>query len=347
MKLLDLRSDTVTRPGPGMLQAMMLAEVGDDVYGDDPTVKKLEAMLAEQAGMEAAVFAPTGTQSNLMGLMAHCERGDEYIVGQTAHTYMWEGGGAAVLGSIQPQPLDFESDGSLNLDKVAMAIKANDIHHPRTTLLCLENTTQGRVLPLTWLKSIKPFCETHGLASHLDGARVFNAAVKLNVSLQTISSNFDSISICLSKGLGAPVGSVLCGNRALINKARRWRKVLGGGMRQAGFLAAAGIYALEHNVQRLQDDHDNAVYLANALAGIDEISVNPALLQTNMFEIRFDGNYQALYDHLFNKGITFPKYPRKSGNVRLVTHLDVTRNDLERVVAEIKTFYSCEVCRVC
>lgn len=340
MKLLDLRSDTVTRPGPGMLQAMMMAKVGDDVYGDDPTVKKLEAILAEQAGMEAAVFAPTGTQSNLMGLMAHCERGDEYIVGQTAHTYMWEGGGAAVLGSIQPQPLDFESDGSLNLDKVAMAIKANDIHHPRTTLLCLENTTQGRVLPLTWLKTIQPFCEMHGLASHLDGARVFNAAVKLDVSLHTISSNFDSISICLSKGLGAPVGSVLCGSHALINKARRWRKVLGGGMRQAGFLAAAGIYALQHNVQRLQDDHDNAVYLANALAGIDEVSVNPALLQTNMFEIHFDGNYQALNDHLFAKGITFPKYPRKSGNVRLVTHLDVTRNDLERVVAEIKAFYS-------
>lgn len=340
MKLLDLRSDTVTRPGPGMLKAMMMAEVGDDVYGDDPTVKKLEAMLAEQAGMEAAVFAPTGTQSNLMGLMAHCERGDEYIVGQTAHAYMWEGGGAAVLGSIQPQPLDFESDGSLNLDKVFLAIKGNDIHHPRTTLLCLENTTQGRVLPLTWLKTIKPFCETHGLASHLDGARVFNAAVKLNVSLQSISSNFDSISICLSKGLGAPVGSVLCGSRALINKARRWRKVLGGGMRQAGFLAAAGIYALEHNVQRLQDDHDNAVYLANALAGIDEVSVNLALLQTNMFEIHFDGNYQALYEHLFEKGIMLPKYPRKSGNVRLVTHLDVTRNDLERVVAGIKAFYS-------
>lgn len=340
MKLIDLRSDTVTKPGPGMRQAMMLAEVGDDVYGDDPTVKKLEAIMAENAGMEAAVFAPTGTQSNLMGLMAHCERGDEYIVGQTAHTYMWEGGGAAVLGSIQPQPLDFDSDGSLNLDKVAMAIKANDNHHPRTKLLCLENTTQGRVLPLEYLETIKPFCAVHGLASHLDGARVFNAAVKLNVSLQAISRHFDSISICLSKGLGAPVGSVLCGNRELIQKARRWRKVLGGGMRQAGILAAAGIYALEHHVERLQDDHDNALYLANALSGIDGVSVDVSQLQTNMFEVCFGESYQALHDYLLKQGILFPKYPRKSGKVRLVTHLDVTRHDLQRLVDDIKTFYS-------
>lgn len=340
MKLIDLRSDTVTRPTAGMLKVMMLAEVGDDVYGDDPSVNKLEAMLAEQAGMEAAVFAPTGTQSNLMGLMAHCERGDEYIVGQTAHTYMWEGGGAAVLGSIQPQPLDFESDGTLELEKVAMAIKANDIHHPRTKLLCLENTTQGRVLPLAWLKTAKSFCETQGLASHLDGARVFNAAVALQVPLQAISENFDSISICLSKGLGAPVGSVLCGSHELIQKARRWRKVLGGGMRQAGYLAAAGIYALEHHIERLQDDHANAVYLLNTLAEIDEVVVDASKLQTNMFEIAFGGSYPALYDYLFKQGIIFPKQPRKSGNIRLVTHLDVSRNDLQRVAAEIKTFYS-------
>lgn len=340
MKVIDLRSDTVTKPTPGMLRAMMLAEVGDDVYGDDPDVNKLEGMLASLAGMEAAVFAPTGTQSNLIGLMAHCERGDEYIVGQTAHTYMWEGGGAAVLGSIQPQPLDFENDGTLDLEKVAMAIKADDIHHPRTRLLCLENTVQGKVLPLDWLQASKSFCKTHGLASHLDGARVFNAVAKLQVPLQAISSHFDSISVCLSKGLGAPVGSVLCGSRELIQKARRWRKVLGGGMRQAGYLAAAGIYALENHIERLQDDHDNALYLLGALAELDEVVVDASRLQTNMFEVTFSGSYRALYDYLLQQGIIFPKQPRKSGAIRLVTHLDVSRDDVQRVVRDIKTFYS-------
>lgn len=231
MKEINLCSDTVTKPTKDMLKAMMMAEVGDDVFGEDPTVKLLEERLADMAGMEAAVFAPSGTQSNLMGLMSHCQRGDEYIVGQTAHTYMWEGGGAAVLGSIQPQPMDFSMDGTLNLEKVSSLIKAIDDHYARTKLLCLENTTMGKVLPLEYLNKIPAFCKEHNIYSHLDGARVFNATVKLNVSLKNISQKFDSISICLSKGLGAPVGSVLCGSRDFIKEARHWRKMLGGGMR--------------------------------------------------------------------------------------------------------------------
>ncbi|WED43246.1 low-specificity L-threonine aldolase [Legionella cardiaca] len=338
MKKIDLRSDTMTKPDKGMLQAMIHAEVGDDVWNEDPTVRRLEEMIADKAGMEAAVFAPSGTQSNLMGLMAHCERGDEYIVGQTAHTYRWEGGGAAVLGSIQPQPIDFSDDGSLPLDKVALMIKPIDDHHPRTKLLCLENTTNGKVLPLDYLKTIPQFCREHRIASHLDGARVFNAAVKLGVPLETISRNFDSISICLSKGLGTPVGSVLCGSSELIKRARRWRKVLGGGMRQAGILAAAGIYALENNVERLREDHENAFYLASGLTEFNSIEVDQQSLQTNILWVKFKHRYSELQIYLQQKGILFP-LANSQGTVRLVTHLDVTRNDITLTLETIKNFY--------
>ncbi|OCH97849.1 hypothetical protein A8135_01100 [Legionella jamestowniensis] len=340
MKKIDLRSDTMTKPSKDMLQVMMNAEVGDDVWGEDPTVKHLEALIADNAGMEAAVFAPSGTQSNLMGLMAHCERGDEYIVGQTAHTYRWEGGGAAVLGSIQPQPIDFDEEGCLPLDKVACMIKPLDDHHPRTKLLCLENTTDGKVLPLAYLQKIPSFCRDHQLKSHLDGARVFNASVKLQVPLQTISQNFDSISICLSKGLGAPIGSVLCGSKEFIKRARRWRKVLGGGMRQAGILAAAGIYAVKNNIERLSEDHENAFFLASGLAELDEIEIDKASLQTNILFLRFKKQYAELQSFLLQKGILLPKSSNKQGLVRLVTHLDVSKSDIKLVINEIKTFYS-------
>ncbi|CEK11887.1 low-specificity L-threonine aldolase [Legionella hackeliae] len=339
MKTIDLRSDTMTKPSHEMLQVMMQAEVGDDVWGEDPTAKHLEALIADKAGMEAAVFAPSGTQSNLMGLMAHCERGDEYIVGQSAHTYRWEGGGAAVLGSIQPQPLDFASDGSLPLDKVTSAIKPWDDHHPRTKLLCLENTTDGKVVPLDYLQKIPQFCQEHQLKSHLDGARVFNAVVKLQVPLIEITKNFDSVSICLSKGLGAPVGSVLCGSKELIKRARRWRKVLGGGMRQVGILAAAGIYALEQNIERLNQDHENAFALASALAELDEVEVDEVSLQTNILFIRFKERYPELQDTLEKKGVFFPKQANKQGFVRLVTHLDISKNDIAAIINEVKTFY--------
>ena len=339
MKVIDLRSDTVTKPSPSMLQAMMSAEVGDDVYGEDPTVIKLEKMIANQANMEAALFAPTGTQSNLLGIMAHCERGDEYIVGQTAHTYLWEGGGASVLGSVQPQPLDFENDGTLSLEKIKMAIKPIDDHHVRTKLLCLENTTNGKVLPLDYLKQVQAFCQRKNLSNHLDGARVFNAAVQLGIELREISRHFDSISICFSKGLGAPIGSILCGTTKIIQKARRWRKVLGGGMRQAGIMAAACIYALEHNVARLKEDHENAAYLATSLSNIEELEIVQDSLHTNMFFIKVGDTYPQLQHYLEKKNIKFPKKPNKSDTIRLVTHLDVSDTDVQRVIQEIKAFY--------
>lgn len=339
MNSIDFRSDTVTKPSQEMLKVMMNAEVGDDVFDEDPTVKKLESMLAERAGMEAALFAPTGTQTNLLGIMAHCERGDEYIVGQTAHTYMWEGGGAAVLASIQPQPLDFELDGSLSLHKVEMAIKPIDNHHARTKLLCLENTTNGKVLPLSYLDEVQAFCQAKNLASHLDGARVFNAAVKQNVDLNRISRGFDSISICLSKGLAAPIGSVLCGHKELISKAKRWRKVLGGGMRQAGVIAAAGIYALEHNVTRLKEDHEHAALLAQGLSGVGDLLVDQESLQTNMVFIKVGSNYPQFQAYLAESGIIFPKKPNKMNFIRLVTHRDISRADIERVLVAVKSYY--------
>ena len=237
--MIDLRSDTVTRPSQAMLAAMATAEVGDDVWGDDPTVKRLQDALAERTGKEAGLSFPSGTQSNLPALMAHCARGDEYIVGQLAHTYKYEGGGAAVLGSIQPQPIENAPDGSLPLDKIAAAIKPIDDHFARTRLLALENTIGGKVLPAQYVTDATALARKHGLATHLDGARIFNAAVASVRPVADLCAPFDSISICFSKGLGAPVGSVLVGSKALIDVAHRWRKVLGGGMRQAGVLAAA------------------------------------------------------------------------------------------------------------
>ena len=336
MKIIDLRSDTDTKPTPAMRKAMAGAEVGDDVYGEDPTVNRLEALAADMLGTEAAIFVSSGTQSNLLALMSHCERGDEYIVGQTAHTYKFEGGGAAILGSIQPQPLDFEADGTLSLEKVAQVMKPDDFHFARTRLLCLENTQNGNVLPLDYLKQAEAFVKQHHLYFHLDGARIFNAAVKLNASVQTISHHFDSISVCLSKGLGAPVGSVLCGPRDFIQKARRWRKVVGGGMRQAGILAAAGLIALTRHIDRLAEDHANAQLLAQGLAQIEEIAFDPAFVQTNMLFISLcKGSTEKLASYLKHRGILIsPRHP-----IRLVTHLDVAAEDIITVVEAVKEFF--------
>ena len=333
MKVIDLRSDTVTKPTADMRAAMLAAEVGDDVYGEDPTVNRLEALAASRLGKESAIFVSSGTQSNLLALMSHCERGDEYIVGQQGHTYKYEGGGAAVLGSIQPQPLDFEPDGSLDLDRVASAIKPDDPHFARTRLLCLENTQGGKVLPLEYLKRAHEFTRARGLGLHLDGARIFNAAVHLKVPVTDISRYFDSVSVCLSKGLGAPVGSVLCGSKELIAKARRWRKVLGGGMRQAGILAAAGIFALEHHVERLARDHENARALAQALSSIEGITVAASGAQTNMVYISVEPQRAArLRESLKSQGILISG----QGSIRLVTHLDVDRADIERFAAAVR-----------
>lgn len=333
MSVIDLRSDTVTQPTPAMLDAMTAADTGDDVYGEDPTVNRLEAELAKRLGFAAALFVPTGTMSNLLGLMAHCERGDEYIVGQQAHTYKYEGGGAAVLGSIQPQPLEVQADGSLDLDldQVAAAIKPDDFHFARTRLLALENTMQGKVLPLEYLARARRFTQDKGLQLHLDGARLYNAAVKLGVDAREITQYFDSVSVCLSKGLGAPVGSVLCGSEQLIGKARRLRKMVGGGMRQAGLLAAAGLYALDHNVERLADDHANAQLLAEGLREAGFI-VEP--VQTNMVYVQMGDKAEAIKAFAAERGIKLSAAAR----LRMVTHMDVNRSQIEQVIATFVEF---------
>jgi threonine aldolase len=334
--MIDLRSDTVTRPTPAMREAMAAAEVGDDVYGEDPTVNELESLAADMLGTQAAVFVCSGTQSNLIALLSHCQRGDEYIVGQQAHTYKYEGGGGAVLGGIQPQPLEFCADGTLDLRQVAAAIKPHDNHFARTRLLCLENTMGGKVLPLAYLQRARGFVDEHKLALHLDGARAFNAAVKLGVPVTEISRHFDTVSLCLSKGLGAPVGSVLCGRRDLILRARRWRKVVGGGMRQAGVLAAAGIIALQQHVERLAEDHENARRLAEGLAGIPALGVDPSSVQTNMVFCTIVGtDMDALRSHLRANGVVIG-----TGNpLRLVTHLDVSASDIDKVVAAFGMYF--------
>ena len=334
--LVDLRSDTVTRPGAGMRRAMHDAEVGDDVFGDDPTVNRLQALAAELLGFEAGLFLPSGTQSNLVALMTHCQRGDEYLVGQNAHTYRYEGGGAAVLGSIQPQPLENAADGSIALERIAAAIKPDDPHFARTRLLALENTIGGRVLPLPYQHAATDLAREHGLAAHLDGARLFNAAIALGVAPRQVAAGFDSVSVCLSKGLGAPVGSLLLGARDFIDRARRPRKMLGGGLRQAGVLAAAGIYALEHNVARLADDHASARRLAEGLHGVGEIAVDGP--HTNMVFVTVPADrLAALAEFMAARGILLLA---RSPALRLVTHLDVDAAGIDRAVAAFKEFFA-------
>ena len=331
----DLRSDTVTRPTAAMREAIARAPVGDDVYGEDPTVNALQARLAGDLGFDAALFVPTGTQSNLLALIAHCARGDEYLVGMDAHTYKYEGGGAAVLGSIQPQPIVHAADGTLPLDAVERAIKPIDPHFARTRLLCLENTWHGRPLPLDYLAAARALCDRRGLALHLDGARVFNAAVACGVPVRQIARHFDSVSVCLSKGLGAPVGSVLLGSTELIDSARRWRKVCGGGMRQAGLLAAGALHALDHHVARLADDHARAAALAAGLAGLDAVRV--ASQHTNMVFIEVDpARLDALRAHADAARVRLSIGYTPS--IRLVTHLDVDDDGVARTVAMLRAF---------
>lgn len=305
---------------------MAEAEVGDDVYGDDPTVNRLEAYAAEITGHEAAVFAPTGTQTNLLALLVHCQRGDEYLVAQEAHTYRFEGGGAAVLGSIQPQPIHQSPDGTIDLEVAESYIKPDDHHYARTKLLALENTTYGKVLPLAYLAEARAFTHRHRLALHLDGARAFNAAVACHVEILEITRHFDTVSLCLSKGLGAPVGSLLVGSRASIAEARKWRKMLGGGMRQAGYLAAAGLYALHHNVDRLAEDHANAARLAEGLRSVPSVTVLSQA--TNMVFIECH-NPERFAAHMAANGV---RLASTYGPVRIVCHLDLTSGDIERVI---------------
>ncbi|SAK66336.1 threonine aldolase [Caballeronia pedi] len=333
--MIDLRSDTVTRPSKPMLAAMSAAAVGDDVWGDDPTVIELQAALAERTGKEAGLFFPSGTQSNLAALMAHCARGDEYIVGQVAHTYKYEGGGAAVLGSIQPQPIENAPDGSLPLEKIAAAIKPIDNHFARTRLLALENTIGGKVLPAGYVAQATQLARDRGLSTHLDGARVFNAAVASDKPVSDLCAPFDSVSVCFSKGLGAPVGSVLVGSKALIEAASRWRKVLGGGMRQSGLLAAACLYALEHHVDDLARDHDNAAHLAAGLARIDAITVQSHA--TNMVFAQIpEAHCAPLETFLKERGILMQMLYAS----RFVTHRDVSRADIDTVIHAVKDYFA-------
>jgi threonine aldolase len=359
----DLRSDTVTQPTPAMRAAMMAAPLGDDVFGDDPSVNALQEKIAAMLGFEAALFMPTGTQSNLCALLAHCGRGDEYIVGQLAHTYRYEGGGAAVLGSIQPQPLAQDASGQMALAEIAAAIKPDDCHFAKSRLLCLENTWNGHRMPMEYLRQATQLARDKGLACHLDGARLFNAAVELaaldaqgsgsNMPLarveyaqaaidsgavmaaaRRITGLFDSVSVCFSKGLGAPVGSALCGSQALIARAHRIRKMAGGGMRQTGMLAAAASYALDHHVVRLADDHALARRLASGLQGIEGLSVRSA--QTNIVFVDVaNGLGPDLLTYLKDQGVLATGLI----GLRFVTHLDVDAPGIDQTLDCIRDFF--------
>jgi threonine aldolase len=345
-RLVDLRSDTVTQPTAGMREAMISAPLGDDVLGDDPSVIHLQEKIADMLGFEAALFMPTGTQSNLCGILAHCQRGDEYIVGQKAHTYLWEGGGAAVFGSVQPQPLNHQTDGSLALDDIEAAIKPDDAHFARTRLLALENTIGGKLIPMTYIEQATQFAQSKGLATHLDGARLFNAAVAQAVQRGTnarkeakaIASCFDSVSVCFSKGLGTPVGSALCGSKDFIYRAHRIRKMAGGGMRQAGLLAAAATYALDHHIDRLADDHALMRELASGLDGIPGVHMESP--HTNILFIELSGPARdraaGLLDYLRSRGILATGLYR----LRFVTHLDVNAAGIHQAVQVIREYFT-------
>ncbi len=341
-KTVDLRSDTVTQPTAAMRKAMFDAALGDDVFGDDPSVNALQEKVASMLGFEAALFMPTGTQSNLCGLMAHCQRGDEYIVGQSAHTYRYEGGGAAVLGSIQPQPLAQNALGQMALEDVANAIKPDDCHFAQTKLLCLENTWNGHTMPSAYLDGMTRLARGKGLAVHLDGARLFNAAAatvqpgeSVAVSAKRITSYFDSISVCFSKGLGAPVGSALCGSKALIARAHRVRKMTGGGMRQSGLLAAAASFALDNHLERLAQDHAMAQRLAQGLENIAGLKVRSA--QTNIVFVDVaDGKGPDLLAYLKAHGVLATGLI----GLRFVTHLDVDAQGIDHAAACVRAFFN-------
>ena len=329
--MIDLRSDTVTRPTPAMRAAMAAAEVGDDVFADDPTVNALQERIAALLGKEAALFLPTGTQSNLCGLMAHCGRGDEYLVGQMAHTYRWEGGGAAVLGSIQPQPLTQGADGTIALAEIEAAIKPDDAHFARTRLLALENTWGGQVLPQSYVLEATALAHSRGLATHLDGARLFNAAMASGgdprAAARSLAEPFDTVSVCFSKCLGAPVGSALCGPRELITRAHRVRKMLGGGLRQAGVLAAAVLHALDHHVDRLADDHANARRLAEGLQGLPGVRCD--MPHTNIVFVDVaPERAHGVVERARDQGVLCTGLYK----LRIVTHLDVSRPDVDRAI---------------
>jgi threonine aldolase len=337
-RTIDLRSDTVTQPTAAMREAMARAEVGDDVYGEDPTITALETKVAAMLGKEAAVYVTSGTQSNLLGVLAHCQRGDEYLIGDVYHVYQYEALGTSVLGGVAAYPLRTDASHGLDPEQVVAGIKPDDAHKPITKLLCLENTVNGRVQDQTRIEALADTAHANGLAVHMDGARLMNASVKQSRSPKDLVAKIDTVSICLSKGLGAPVGSVLSGPADHIKTARRLRKMLGGGMRQAGVIAAAGLHALENHVERMAEDHANARRLAEGLAGIEGLSVDLDAVQTNMVFVGADlEKADALRAFLAERGIVIG---RSRPAIRMVTHLDVTEEDVDRVVASVTEFYA-------
>jgi len=334
-KSIDYRSDTLTQPTAEMRECMAQATVGDDVYGEDPSVNQLEQTAAQLLGKQAGIFVSSGTQGNLLAMLGHCQRGDEYISGDEYHVYLSEARGASVLGGIATTALATGDQFEVPIDSLRQAIKPDNIHYPVSRLLCLENTVHGRVQSQSHLQALCDLAHEAGLLTHLDGARLMNAAIAEGVSASDISAPFDSISLCLSKGLGAPVGSVLCGTNEFINKARRNRKLLGGGTRQAGVLAACGLYALEHNVERLADDHSNAERLAKGLASMQ---VMPVEQYTNMVFISPPTEHIApLCEHLRDGGITLTE---DTPTMRMVTHLDISSDDIEKTIGIFNDYFS-------
>ena len=334
---IDMRSDTVTKPTTAMRDAMANAEVGDDVYGDDPTVNALQERVAQLLGKEAGLFVASGTQANLVALLSHCQRGDELLVGDCFHIHRYEAGGVSVLGGVMMSALGTDHRGVMRPSDITAAIKPDDLHCPISRLLCLENTVYGHVHDVELINALVAAAKARELSVHLDGARLMNAAVKLGVPARLIAKAVDSVSLCLSKGLGAPAGSVLCGSRAFIDRARRMRKLVGGGMRQVGILAAAGLYALDHHIERLAVDHANALRLADQLNCIDKVEVKKDLVETNMVFMKLpDGSAEPLRKYLSKRGILLGDGER---TIRLVTHLDVDVDAVDQLAIEINNFF--------
>lgn len=335
--LVDMRSDTVTQPTEGMRAAMLAAPVGDDVYGDDPTVNELQERAARLLGKEAALFMSSGTQSNLAAMLAHCQRGEEILCGADYHVFIDEAGGASVLGGIMFAPMAMNADGSVDPETIKRTIKPDDEHCPISRMLSLENSWHGQVQPLSAITTAALCGREHGLVVHLDGARMMNAVVRLGISPAELVADVDTVSLCLSKGLGAPVGTILAGPKPFIRRAHRIRKLVGGGMRQAGVLAAAGLYALDHHIERLASDHDNALRLAEQLAAIPGVTADPTAVETNMVFVDFaEGAGVRLRDHLAAKGMLIVA---DSDHVRLVTHLDCGAAEIDLFATEVRAFF--------
>jgi len=336
MGTIDLRSDTVTLPTPAMREAVYRAELGDDVFGEDPTTNRLEKMAAERMGKEAALLVASGTMGNLVCSLTHCRRGEEVILGDRSHTFLYEAGGMSTLGGIHPHTLSNQPDGTMRLEDIEGAIRGNNVHFPRTRLICLENTHNrcyGSALTSEYIDSVAALAKEHGLSVHLDGARIFNAAVALGIDVKELTANVDSLSFCLSKGLSAPVGSVVCGSSEFIAEARRARKVLGGGMRQAGVIAAAGITALQEMVDRLAEDHENARRLAEGLAPIGGLSIEPAKVQTNIIYFELDEERMTpkeLVAELNKTGVKLLAVGNR--RLRAVTHYGISTEDIDLTV---------------